>query len=191
MAHPQASPGAWQGEIAPWRRRLSRAVVSGLNGLVDWLMLHWLTLINVTLGALLAGTLLTPLLAYYDVEPLASFMFRAYHTICDQIPSHSYFILGHQMGMCSRNLALYGSLWLGGMIFGFVRHRVPPLDWRVMIVLLLPMALDGVTQLFGWRQSTWEIRTVTGALFGSGVAWFAFPYVQRALDESLPAPARP
>ena len=31
----------------------------------------------------------------------------------------------------------------------------------------LPMAVDGFTQLFGWRESTWELRVATGLLFGA------------------------
>jgi uncharacterized membrane protein len=175
------------GGIAPWRRSFSRAITSGIDRLVDWLAEHWLDLISIVLGVILAGALLTPILAYFDVEPLAQTIFRSYHAICDQIPSHSYFIFGHQIALCQRNLALYGSLWLSSVIFHFVRHRVPPLDWRVLVIMLLPMAIDGVTQLFGWRQSTWELRTITGALFGSGVAWFALPFIQRSVDDAYPA----
>jgi predicted MFS family arabinose efflux permease len=45
------------------------------------------------------------------------------------------------------------------------------------------MALDGFTQLFGWRESTWELRVVTGSLFALAVAWFVFPRLQRGFGE--------
>jgi len=40
--------------------------------------------------------------------------------------------------------------------------------------LILPMAWDGTTQLFGWRESTWALRVITGTLFGGGTVWFSF-----------------
>jgi uncharacterized membrane protein len=49
--------------------------------------------------------------------------------------------------------------------------------------MLLPMALDGVTQMFGWRESTWILRVVTGTLFGLGNIWFVLPLIQKTLDE--------
>jgi uncharacterized membrane protein len=173
--------------VAPWRRQFSVIVTRGFSRFTDWLLRHWLGLLNWVLGTLLAVALLTPVLAYFGVEPLAGQIFRTYHAICDQIPSHSFFILGHQMAFCARNFSLYGSFWLGTMVFRFVRHRLRPLKWYYLILFLLPMALDGGTQLFGWRESTNLLRVITGVLFGLGLAWFALPFVEDAVVETLPA----
>lgn len=173
--------------VAPWRRRLSQRVEHAATGLSSWLLDHWLGIVNVALGFLLANAFLTPILAYWGIEPLASTMFRSYHAICDQIPSHSFFILGHQIALCSRNLALYGSIWLGSVFFRFARDKVRPLNWRWLLCFLLPMALDGGTQLFGWRESNVYLRLITGMLFGFGICWFALPFVQDAINESKTA----
>ena len=178
-------------DIAPWRRQFSAKIQHGLGRAATWLLHHWLGLLNWGLGALLGLALLTPVLAYFGVEPLAGQIFRAYHAICDQIPSHSFFILGHQMAFCSRNFSLYGSIWLGSMIFRFARHHLRPLKWYYLILFLLPMALDGGTQLFGWRESNDTLRVITGVLFGLGIAWFALPFVEDAVVESLPHPPAP
>jgi uncharacterized membrane protein len=45
------------------------------------------------------------------------------------------------------------------------------------------MAVDGITQLVGLRSSTWQLRTITGALFGLGSAWLALPYVEEAFQD--------
>jgi hypothetical protein len=42
------------------------------------------------------------------------------------------------------------------------------------------MALDGVTQLLGWRESTWELRVSSGLLFGLASAWFVYPRIEDA-----------
>jgi uncharacterized membrane protein len=52
-----------------------------------------------------------------------------------------------------------------------------------MLFLALPMALDGGTQLLGLRESTWELRVVTGAMFSVGVALFALPHLDRGFGE--------
>jgi len=33
----------------------------------------------------------------------------------------------------------------------------------IVVLGLLPIAVDGFTQLFGWRESTNELRVITGA----------------------------
>jgi hypothetical protein len=70
---------------------------------------------------------------------------------------------------------------------------VDPLPIRWYVVLSIPMAIDGTTQLFGWRESTWELRLITGFLFGLGTAWLFLPIVERGMRdvrESLERPAR-
>ena len=52
-----------------------------------------------------------------------------------------------------------------------------------MFLLWLPMAIDGFTQLFGLRESNWELRVVTGGLFALSLVWVAFPYLERAFAE--------
>ncbi len=45
------------------------------------------------------------------------------------------------------------------------------------------MALDGFTQLFGLRESNWQLRVLTGGLFALSCVWVAFPYLGRAFAE--------
>jgi uncharacterized membrane protein len=185
LMQPNLSPPLAAAEtIAPWRHALSRRIVRAGNLAADWIMVHWLGIINWSLGFILGGAFLAPLLAYFGVEPQASSLLRMYHSTCDQIPSHSVFICGHQVGLCSRCLALYGSIWLGSIAFRFLRGHIKPIPWYILIFFLLPMALDGGTQLFGWRESNLFLRLLTGALFGIGGSWFAFPFVQEAIDET-------
>ncbi len=54
------------------------------------------------------------------------------------------------------------------------------------LLLILPMAWDGTTQMFGWRESTWELRVMTGTLFGLSTVWFVLPLLQKALLETIP-----
>jgi len=173
--------GHAQFKIASWRHSLNHAVV----GFADSLVRHWLAIFTSVLGAVLGLAILAPILAYFGVQPLAGSIFAAFHVSCDQIPAHSLYIGGHQVCLCSRCMALYGSIFSFSIFYRFNRH-LKALPWQIIVLLLLPMALDGGTQLFGWRESNLLLRLLTGSLFGLGIAWFAFPYVQEAANESQP-----
>lgn len=101
--------------------------------------------------------------------------------------------LGYKMAWCERDAAIYTSIFIAGLLFGLVRSRVRPLDWRIYLLLLLPMAVDGTWQLFTSPQdllpflptheSDWLLRTVTGVLFGLGSVWLIYPHVEQAMRE--------
>ncbi|MBI5653700.1 MAG: DUF2085 domain-containing protein [Chloroflexi bacterium] len=108
-------------------------------------------------------------------EPAVSFFWRDLRGNAD---------LGYKMALCERDTAIYGAMVLGGLIFGLLRRQLKPLDWRVwLIVAVAPMALDGGSQLIGLRQSDYILRTITGALFGLGSVWLAYPHVETAMRD--------
>jgi uncharacterized membrane protein len=92
------------------------------------------------------------------------------------------------MAYCQRNTAIYTSILVGGIAFAVVRHRLPRLTFRSYLLLIAPMALDGFTQLFGLRESTWQLRVLTGTLFGLSTVWLVYPVLEqgfRAMHEAL------
>ncbi len=91
--------------------------------------------------------------------------------------------IGYQMAWCQRDFAIYTSIFLAGLLFALVRPRLEPLPIWAYLIVIAPMAIDGFTQLLGWRESTWGLRVVTGALFGVGTVWLAYPYVERGMQE--------
>ena len=121
--------------------------------------------------------------------------------------------LGFKVALCERDVAIYGGILLGGLIFARVRGRVRPLPvWAWLVFGVLPMAIDGGTQLLsglpiapaGWalRESTPLLRTATGLLFGLLNVWLAYPYLEESMAEtraavsvklagSEPPPAKP
>lgn len=99
-------------------------------------------------------------------------------------------VLGSQTAVCHRDIAIYVAVLLAGLVFGLVRDRVKPLSFKVFVLLALPMAIDGGTQLLGGlvpflpaRESTWLLRMVTGALFGIGGVWLAYPYIEQGMRD--------
>ena len=83
--------------------------------------------------------------------------------------------MGWKMAFCERNLAIFVGLLAFGLAFGSVHRQMPPASFEEFAVLVSPMALDGLTQLVGWRESTWELRIATGVPFGVASGWFLYP----------------
>lgn len=92
---------------------------------------------------------------------------------------------GYKVAICERDVAIYGSVLLAGLVFGLVRSRVRPLSWKVYVLFLIPIGLDGLTQLVGLRESNWWLRTITGALFGGASVWLAYPYLDQAMRDVI------
>ena len=176
--------------ISPRRQAFDRVVRSTLAGSLRWIVRHWLLLVNVGLGLLVGGAFLVPFLYVFGWDHLGRQIFLSYHNICEQIPSHSYYLFGYQMALCARNLALYGSLFAGSLAFRLVRRRLLPLDWRLWLLMILPIALDGGTQMFGWRESNWELRTLTGTLFGIACCWLILPTLEGLIRDLTSARPR-
>jgi uncharacterized membrane protein len=78
------------------------------------------------------------------------------------------------MAFCERDLAIYVGVLIVSL--AYARNRgLRPLGFVRYGVLILPIVLDGFTQLFGWRESTWELRVFTGLLFGLASAALVLP----------------
>jgi uncharacterized membrane protein len=149
----------------------------------DFIMEQWATIITVALGILVFLALSVPFLSYFGLDSIAKPIFFALHYICAQIPSHSFYIFGHQLGFCERNLSIYTSMFVGSLIFVLSRKRLPGIPWWVWLLMILPMAWDGLTQMFGLRESDAILRVITGSLFGFANIWFALPLMHKTLQE--------
>jgi uncharacterized membrane protein len=171
---------------------------------------HWLATVNLSLTVFLAGALAAPLLAAGGWRATANALYAAYHLTCHQWAFRSWFLfapspgglavysqqqlaglgvdpftfigssdLGWKMAICERDLAIYAGLLAVGVLYA--RHRqLRPASFALYALLALPMALDGFTQLFGWRESTWQLRVSTGLLFGLASAWLVLPRLDLA-----------
>ncbi|WP_052889025.1 DUF2085 domain-containing protein [Thermogemmatispora carboxidivorans] len=164
----------------PHRRRPSR-----LNTLIDslgsWLLRYWAFVVTTLLGSIVLLALSVPFLFYFGLDTLARPIYFALHLICAQIPSHSFYIFGHPLGMCERNFSIYASMFVGSLLFVLSKRRLPGIPWWLWALTLVPIALDGFTQMFGWRESTPLLRVLTGTIFGLGNVLFVLPLIERNL----------
>ena len=77
-----------------------QALIQFMNNAGNFLLEHWATLITWVLGVIVFAALSVPLLSYFGLDGISKQIFYALHTLCAQIPSHSFYIFGHQLGMC-------------------------------------------------------------------------------------------
>lgn len=100
---------------------------------------------------------------------------------CHQIPERSFEAGGLYFAVCSRDTGIYLGFIFTLIIFLILNVRskhkpaaMPPAWVVVMSVLLVaPMALDGVSSYLGLRETDNLIRYATGYLCGTGIAVLA------------------
>ena len=93
--------------------------------------------------------------------------------------------IGWKVALCQRDVAIYGGVFLAGIVFALVRSWLHPLPGKWFLVAMIPIALDGGSQLIGLRESNWLLRTITGSIFGIAAVWWAYPYVHDAMNDVL------
>ncbi len=158
-------------------------VILGVDRTIYHIARHWVWLLNIV-GAIFVGLpLLAPVLMADGHRTLAEMIYRPFHLICHQLPYRSFHIFGYKMAYCERDFAIYTGLFILGVVFGLSRRKIRPATITELVLFSIPMALDGFTQLFGWRESTWELRVITGSLFAIGVAWIVYPRLEIGFRE--------
>ena len=176
---------------------------------------RWLAVANLVVAVFVGLPLLAPVLLASGLVGPANMIYAAYRLVCHQWAFRSYFLfgaqptypfgdlaqlvgegraygflgspeLGYKVAFCQRDVAIYLTVLLAGLAYGLLRGRARPLGLAAYALLILPMAVDGFTQLFGWRESTVELRTLTGVLFGLASVWLVYPRVDAALAGMRP-----
>jgi len=130
------------------------------------------------------GIFLAPYL--YDKNRLLSLLiYSIYSPICHQLPERSYFIFNHKMGVCARCFGIYTGALVGMLIYPFIRgldnFKIPN-KWY-LILALIPMGIDGTTQLLGLRESFNELRFITGFIGGFVALFYILPVLLKGLRE--------
>jgi uncharacterized membrane protein len=177
---------------------------------------RWLGAVNTLVAVFVGLPFVAPMLMASGYVGAANAIYAAYRTVCHQWAFRSYFLfgpeltygadalshaagehapysflgspeLGYKVAFCERDVAIYLAVLAAGLAYARYRSRIGGLGVATYALLILPMALDGVSQLLGWHESTVVLRTVTGALFGVASVWLIYPRVDAVLARDLDA----
>ncbi len=152
----------------------------------------WVHLANVVALLMVALPLLAPALMLLGLTGPADLAYRICAFQCHQLPSRSFFLGAYQLGVCERCISIDAAILVAGLAYARWRRPLRFRLWTPLLLLvgLVPLALDGGTQLLGWRESTWELRVLTGALYGAGLVLFFYPLLDLLLARALAEFAR-
>jgi uncharacterized membrane protein len=199
---------------SPATQRPSRVAVFADKAIFK-LAKHWLLLANLFWGLYVGLPFLAPVLMNAGWTLPAKVIYTVYRPTCHQLPERSYFLGGDQhaytaeelaeggvdihpfsrdignaavgwkVAFCQRDVAIYGSIFLAGLVYALLRRRWKgwKMPFRYYLLFLVPMAIDGILQLVGVHKSTWELRTITGVIFGVGSVLFAYPYLDEGFGD--------
>lgn len=119
--------------------------------------------------------------------------------------------LGWKVAWSDRMIYMFTSILIFAWVWWLFRSKIRNISWKIFVLFLLPMAVDGTTHLisdlFGLHQgfrdtNSWLaaitqntfsptfytgdawgsfnsiMRMISGILFGIGIVWFGFPYIE-------------
>ncbi|MFP3949780.1 MAG: DUF2085 domain-containing protein [Candidatus Micrarchaeia archaeon] len=89
----------------------------------------------------------------------------------------------YKFPVCARDLPLYLAAFAGGIAVYYTRWRDSKKSPNPLyfMVALIPIALDGGTQFIGLRESTNELRTITGVIAGFAFSFYFIPLLNSLL----------
>lgn len=105
--------------------------------------------------------------------------------------------MGWKVAWSDRMVSLYSSIWFFALLWWPLRRKIKPIPWWIFVLLLMPMAIDGLTHLVsdlagigqGFRDSNLWLSMLTSGLFSptfyAGDAWGSFNSIMRLLTGIL------
>jgi len=138
----------------------------------------------IPIAILSASTLCT-----FAIAQGASMRWRIpFRIMCHGIRERCLELFGVPMPICARCVGIYAGLLAGIMLF----LLLPVLRERTMRIVaflaVTPLAIDGLTQLAGLRESTNPLRLSTGIVAGLALGMWALCAVERRDEPSLSSP---
>jgi len=93
-----------------------------------------------------------------------------FYFICHRIPERTFKVKNHYFPVCARCTGIY----IAGFTYFFIAAFVPivySIELIILgILLIIPTAIDGITQLLDKRESNNKLRFLTGLCTGTGLA---------------------
>ncbi len=143
-------------------------------------------IVLIAVAAIPALVLATAILCSWAIANGASrgwaMPFRA---ICHGLPERSLALFGTAMPLCARCAGIYAGVLGGLMLFPLMTKLRERVMRMVALAALMPLAIDGLTQLTGLRESTNPLRIATGLIAGFAFGFWILSAVERRNDASF------
>ncbi len=139
-------------------------------------LLMWLVVAGGSIG-LLALIVAAPLALSTGQTFWGLTLYRSFSYVCHQIPERSFFLAGHQLGVCSRCTGLYGGFAAATVLYPLVRslRRIDAPDRKWLFLAAAPLAIDFSLTFLGIWENTHSSRFVSGALLGAVSVFYVMP----------------
>jgi len=157
---------------------LSGRIIVGLDRLIYRVSRRWLFLVNSLSFVFVMTLFLAPVFVASNHNSLARPIYAFNGLFCHQLPDRTFSVFGEKMACCQRCAAIYGSILIVGLFFAFVRGRIARPRISDLLMLSMPMLVDGGAQLLGIWESTALTRVISGSMFGMAICWFLLPYLE-------------
>lgn len=101
--------------------------------------------------------------------------------LCHQLPERSFAAGGYQLPVCARDTGIYVGFALSLLVIAMVERgrrpsEAPRAPWLLLGgVFIAAMAFDGVTSYAGLRETSNDIRLITGLLAGYALPLLVVP----------------
>jgi uncharacterized membrane protein len=139
-------------------------------------MVFWL-ISALTVSALVALIVIAPLAAAGGHSDVAQGIYRAFGTLCHQLPERSFYIGGHKLAVCSRCTGLYAGFAFTLLLYPLIRSLRNAITPRPIFLLFaaIPLAIDFSLTFLGVWENTHTSRLLTGTLLGSAAVFYVMP----------------
>jgi uncharacterized membrane protein len=107
---------------------------------------------------------------------------------CHGIPERCFLVWGVPMPICARCTAIYGGLFFGLLAFIVMPWMQERVLRFILYASILPLAIDGVTQLIHLRESTNTLRFGTGFVAGFAFGMWVLSAIEKPEKRLFPTP---
>lgn len=112
----------------------------------------------------------------------------AFRIFCHGIPDRCFFLWGVPMPICARCTAIYIGLFAGLLAFAAMPWLPEEPLRMVMYAAVLPLAVDGITQLLHLRMSNNTLRFGTGLVAGLAFGLWVLSAIEKPERNGLTSP---
>lgn len=134
--------------------------------------------------------ILAPLLAKIGLPGISRLIYQVYSLFCHQRHWRSFHLYDYQFAWCIRDVFMYGTLLI--TLFISMIFELKPIKWKFIILLIIPIALDGIIQTISEisvgtqnitpsYESNSLFRMMTGTLFSIALGFWMWPTLKESV----------